>query len=234
MVINLSFPSPLLSSVSNGEGMTTESAVVPNEAPTAILLQNSMVAQMNGMIPMYSNGNDLGEYLLEPVQKALQNAGVKVATIDVQKGSKIPEQVGSILSEVETFSSCIAHKWGCGGLPIEYEFLNSKIFRDKIVSWVNSGGRFIVKGGELRGGNWPAWFGKYWKFDDYYRTDLECNRSHWCKWYYKAKGSIAFAQAKSVLLRGVAPKDNLFNCCNFEDQCAVAVSMYGEGSVSWM
>jgi hypothetical protein len=177
--------------------------------------------------------NDLGEYLLEPVQEALQNAGVKVATIDVQKGSKVPEQVGSILSEVETFSSCIAHKWGCGGLPIEYEFLNSKIFREKIVSWVGSGGRFIVKGSKLRGGNWPAWFGKYWKFDSYYRTDLECNRSHWCKWYYKAKGSIAFAQAKSVMLRGVAPMDNLFNCCNFEDQCAVAVSKYGEGSVSF-
>mmetsp|Transcript_29074 Transcript_29074/g.58378 ORF Transcript_29074/g.58378 Transcript_29074/m.58378 type:complete len:117 (-) Transcript_29074:304-654(-) len=37
---------------SKGEGITTESDPVPNDAPTAILLQNSMVAHMNGMMPM--------------------------------------------------------------------------------------------------------------------------------------------------------------------------------------
>lgn len=54
IVIILSFL--LLSSslllLSNGEGITTESEVVPNEAPTAILLQNSIVAQINGIIPI--------------------------------------------------------------------------------------------------------------------------------------------------------------------------------------
>mmetsp|Transcript_29075 Transcript_29075/g.58382 ORF Transcript_29075/g.58382 Transcript_29075/m.58382 type:complete len:179 (-) Transcript_29075:73-609(-) len=43
---------PLSSSPSKGEGITTESDPVPNDAPTAILLQNSMVAHMNGMMPM--------------------------------------------------------------------------------------------------------------------------------------------------------------------------------------
>lgn len=42
----------LFSSSSKGEGMTTESEPVPNDAPTAILSQNSYVAQMNGIIPM--------------------------------------------------------------------------------------------------------------------------------------------------------------------------------------
>ena len=37
---------------SKGEGITTESDPVPNDAPTAILLQNSIVAHMNGMMPM--------------------------------------------------------------------------------------------------------------------------------------------------------------------------------------
>eukprot|EP00984_Skeletonema_dohrnii_P031771 scaffold24725_cov89-Skeletonema_dohrnii-CCMP3373.AAC.1 len=37
---------------SKGEGITTESDPVPNDAPTAILLQNSMVAHINGMMPM--------------------------------------------------------------------------------------------------------------------------------------------------------------------------------------
>lgn len=185
-----------------------------------------------------------GEFYAQNVQKALQCAGVEVAVVNVLKGSKVPEQVGSILSEVEKFSSCIILGWGSGGCAIEKEFGNSNIFRDKIVSWVNSGGRFIVQGERPQGyGNWPEWFGKTWESSDYYRTDYACNGKsendiHWCKWYHKAKGAITTTRynAKAVIISGVAPEDNLFNDIDDdidEGQSAVAVGKYGEGSVSF-
>lgn len=182
-----------------------------------------------------------GEYYAKDVQKALENAGVEVAVVNVLEGSKVPEQVGSILSVVETFSSCIALGWGSGGGRTEHQFGNSNIFRDKIVSWVNRGGRFIVQGERPEGyGNWPAWFGKSWKSSDYYRTYLECNGKsdddiHWCKWYHKAKGYAAAGtySAKAVYLSGVSPEDNLYSDCDDEGQSAVAVGKYGAGSVSF-
>ena len=198
-----------------------------------------------------------GEFYAENVQNALQYAGVEVVTVNVLKGSTLPEQVGSILSEVEQFSSCIVLGWGSGGCDIETEFGYSNVFRDKIVAWVNRGGRLIVQGERPQGyGNWPAWFGKSWESRDYFRTDYACNGKndadiHWCKWYHKAKGAITTQRynAKTVMLSGVAPEDNLFSTSDESrsyslvpmmsgrdiegGQSAVALGKYGEGSISY-
>ncbi|KAK1733119.1 hypothetical protein QTG54_016257 [Skeletonema marinoi] len=213
---------------------------------------NATCLLLDGMGPLGP-----GEFYAQNVQKSLQYAGVEVAVVNVLKGSKVPEQVGSILSEVEKFSSCIILGWGSGGCDIETEFGNSKIFRDKAVSWVNSGGRFIVQGERPQGyGNWPEWFGKSWESSDYFRTDYACNGKsdndiHWCKWYHKAKGAVTTTRynAKTVMLSGVAPEDNLFSTSDDSrsyslvpmmsgrdiegGQSAVAVGKYGEGSVSY-
>lgn len=45
-------PSSPIVMTSSGRGITTESEPVPKLAPTAILLQNSIVAQMNGIRPI--------------------------------------------------------------------------------------------------------------------------------------------------------------------------------------
>lgn len=184
-------------------------------------------------------------FYAQNVQKALQNAGVEVVVVDVLKGSKMPEQIGSILSEVESLSSCIALGWGSGGCAIERKFANSQIFRDSIVSWVNKGGRFIVQGERPEQyGNWPAWFGKSWKSSDYIRSDYICNGKsdddiHWCQWYHKAKGAIVTGRynVKAVLVSGVAPEENLFRDIDTdesEDESAVTLGKHGEGLVSFI
>ena len=198
-----------------------------------------------------------GEFYAENVENALRYAQVKFAMVNVLKGSKFPEQIGTILSEVENLSSCIVLWWGSAGCDIEIEFGNSSIFRDKVVGWVNGGGRFIVQGeNPQRYGNWPAWFGKNWESSDYVRTDYVCNGKsdadiHWCKWYHKSKSAVTTKRynAKAVLLSGVAPEDNLFSTSDESrsyslvpmmggreieaSQSAVSLGKYGKGSVSY-
>eukprot|EP00985_Skeletonema_marinoi_P017253 scaffold9385_cov93-Skeletonema_marinoi.AAC.1 len=139
---------------------------------------NASCLLLDGMGPLGP-----GEFYAQNVQKALQYACVEVAVVNVLKGSKVPEQVGLILSAVEKFSLCIILGWGSGGCDIETEFGNSNVFRDKAVSWVNSGGHYACDG----------------------KSD---NDIHWCKWYHKAKGAITTTRynAKAVMLSGVAQR----------------------------
>ena len=70
-----------------------------------------------------------GAFYVEGVQRALEMARVEYVIIDLLEGSRNPEQVGSILTEVGRFTSCIVLGWGSGGCDIEVEFGESKAFR---------------------------------------------------------------------------------------------------------
>ena len=192
---------------------------------------------------------DPGEFYAENVQKALRNAQVQVSVINVLKGSKIPEQIGSILSELEKLSSCIVLGWDEIG-ELENEFGTSHMFREQLLTWVDRGGRFIVQGEHIQeNGHWPAWFGKSWEASEYSRTTFSCNGKcdddiHWCKWYHKAKGAVTTDRynVKANMLAGVTPEDNLFGTTNESKspsgwniqagQSAIALGKYGDGLVS--
>mmetsp|Transcript_11043 Transcript_11043/g.16267 ORF Transcript_11043/g.16267 Transcript_11043/m.16267 type:complete len:288 (-) Transcript_11043:154-1017(-) len=214
---------------------------------------NATCLLLDGMGPLGP-----GEFYAQRVSSALADAGVEVAAVNVYKGSNLPEQIASILSKVHRFTSCIALGWGSGGTDIEMEFGESQDFREKIVNWVEGGGRFIVQGeNPQRYGNWPEWFGKTWTSADYYRTDHVChgksdNDVHWCKWYHRARGAITDSHnynVKAVLLSDVASEDNLFGTSEEsttyslvphmsgrdvdEGKCAIALGKCSEGSVSF-
>jgi len=154
-----------------------------------------------------------GAFYAEAVKAALARAGLKVATVDVTKKSGLFEQVGSVLHEVERFTSCIVLAVGAGGEEEQVEFAENVSFRKRLVAWVERGGRLIVQG--ERGG-WPEWFDKTWEHDDYRRTTHECRAKsvddvHWCKWYPEATGSVTSSiNVKAVMMRGVPTEEILF------------------------
>ena len=202
-----------------------------------------------------------GSFYVTKLKASLERIGLQYVVVDVMKGSKVPQQIGSILSRDPRFTSCIALGWGSGGTNIELEFGRSKPFQRDVTAWVkNNGGRFIVQGeNPTRYGNWPSWFEKStWKTGEYRRTNHVCNAKnengvHWCsKWYHSAPGAIVTDNSynvKAVMLNGVDPSDALFatgsgskshSLVSFmagqdieEGMCAVAVGKYGEGSVSY-
>lgn len=201
-----------------------------------------------------------GEFYKNRVQQSLGEAGVKVTTINLYKGTHLPLQVASILHEIQCrYESCIILGWGSGDTSIEYEFADNQDFKKSIISWVQRGGRFIIQGEGIRKMNWPKWFGKdTWQQGDYYRTDHACYSNseddiHWCKWYHKAKGAKTNGgppyNVKAVMLKGVSPEETLFgtteNSRSYslvpfmrdheigEGQCAIAHGQFGEGSISF-
>lgn len=200
-----------------------------------------------------------GSFYAEGVTDALVGAGVKVTTINLYKGNYLPDQVASVLNELDRYTSCIILGWGSGDAEIETAFANSEKFKKTLISWVRKGGRFIVQGERPKfRGNWPKWFGKEWKQADYCRTDYFCfansdSDPHWAKWYHQAKGTLTNTNgkynAKAVLLKNVDVEDVLFGTTEDsstyslvpqmrgqdveEGQCAVAHGKYGDGSVSF-
>lgn len=197
-----------------------------------------------------------GEFYTKGVQAALARAGVRVVTVDVAKAPGLFQQVGSVLSEVGRFTSCIALAVGAADLEAEREFADNLYFREKLTAWVERGGRLIVQG-ERAGlmGNWPEWFDKTWECSDYRRTTHECRAKsnddvHWCEWYHGAEGSVtADINVKAVMMTSVATEDVLFGTTNSsvshslvpfmagleveEGLVAVAFGSFGEGSVSF-
>ena len=188
-----------------------------------------------------------GSFYTKGVLKALQKARVEVAVVNVlMKGST--KQVGSILSEKECFSSCIALGWGSGDSDFDsiiqamlHTPLASEHFGKIIAPWVERGGRFIIQGeNPHRFSGWPKWFGKSWKgSSDNGCTDYVCNGKsdddiHWCKWYHKAEGAITTGRynVTAASISGVAPEDNLFRDTD-TDESAVALAKYGKGSISY-
>lgn len=184
-----------------------------------------------------------GSFYAEKVQKALHNAQVEVAVVNILKGSKVTEQIISILSEVESISSFIALGWGSHASGFESMLqamiqtpLSSQDFGEAIVPWVNKGGRFIVQGVNPNNfSDWPKKFGKSWKGSGFSRSDYVCNGksdddTHWCKWYHKAAGAITTASynAKAALIS----EDNLFQDIETSES-AIALAKYGEGSISF-
>jgi hypothetical protein len=142
-----------------------------------------------------------GSFDVTRVKASLERIGMQYIAVNVMKGSKVPKQIGSILTAVSTFTSCIALWWGSGGSKTELEFGRSESFRRDITAWVhNNGGRFIVQGeNSTRYGNWPSCLtilpGKAPSTDDR-RTTHVCNAKndndiHWCSsWYHTASGAI--------------------------------------------
>jgi len=140
-----------------------------------------------------------GSFDVTRVKASLERIGMQYIAVNVMKGSKVPEQIGSIWTEVSTFTSCIATGWGSGGSKTELEFGRSESFRRDITAWVhNNGVLFIVQGeNSTRYGNWPSWFDNTtWKSSEYRRTTHVCNAKndndfHWCSsWYHTASGAI--------------------------------------------
>lgn len=197
-----------------------------------------------------------GEFYTKAVKAALARAGTKVATVDVTKKPDLFEQVGSVLCEVGRFTSCIALAVGAGDTEAETEFAESIHFRERLIAWVERGGRLIVQGERAAMmGKWPEWFDKTWECSDYRRTTHECRAKsqddvHWCKWYPEAEGSVtANINVKAVMMRGVATEDILFGSTSSsvshslvpfmaglgveEGLAAVAFGKFGEGSVSF-
>jgi len=201
-------------------------------------------------------------FYLTNVKASLERIGLNYVVVDVTKGSDVPKQIGSILSNVvPTFTSCIVLGWGSGGTKTELEFGRSNLFRRDITAWVhNNCGRFIVQGeNPTRYGNWPSWFDKpTWKTSQYIRTSHVCNAKdengiHWCsKWYCTAPGAIVTDNSynvKAVLIDGVDPGDALFVTGTEskskslvpsmaghhieQSMCAVAIGKYGKGSISY-
>lgn len=197
-----------------------------------------------------------GQFYTKAVKAALKRAGTIVATVDVTKTAGLFQQVGSVLLDSARFTSCIALAVGGADMEAEREFAENIPFREKIVDWVERGGRFIVQG-ERAGmmGNWPEWFDKTWETSDYRRTTHECRAKsrddvHWCKWYPGAKGAVTTdINVKAVMMRGVATEDILFGTTSSsvshsnvpfmagegleEGLAAVAFGKFGEGSVSF-
>lgn len=192
-----------------------------------------------------------GAFYAKGVKAALARAGLKVATVDVTKKPGLFEQVGSVLHEVERFTSCIVLAVGAGGEEEQVEFSENVSFRKRLVAWVEKGGRLIVQG--ERGG-WPEWFDKTWEHNDYRRTTHECRAKsvddvHWCTWYPQAEGSVTSSiNVKAVMMRGVPTEEILFGTTGSSVShsnvpfmaglpmenglAAVALGKFGEGSVS--
>lgn len=194
-------------------------------------------------------------FYAKAVQAALARAGTGVATVDVTRKPGLFRQVGSALCELGRFTSCVALGLGSGGAEeAEQEFAESVAFREKLVAWVERGGRLLVQG-ERDVGDWPGWFGRTWQCSDYRRTTHECRAKsrddvHWCEWYPEAEGSVtAGINVKAVMLKGVAAEDVLFGTSDSsvshslvpfmagqeveEGLAAVALGKVGEGSVSF-
>jgi len=223
-------------------------AVATTKPPSCLIL--------DGMGP---SGPD--SFYVTKIKASLERIGLQYVVVNVIIGSNIPKQIGSILSEVSTFTSCIALGWGSGGTSTELEFGRSNSFRRDITSWVrNNCGRFIVQGeNPTRYGNWPSWFDKpTWRTSQYMRTSHVCNAKnendiHWCsKWYCTAPGAIVTDNSynvKAVMLDGVDPGDALYATGTESKSyslvpsmggqdiergmCAVAIGKYGKGSVSY-
>ena len=181
-----------------------------------------------------------GQFYAKAVQAALARAGLKVATVDITKKPGLFEQAGSVLHELERFTSCIVLAVGAGGEEEQVEFAENLRFRERLIAWVERGGRLVVQG--ERGG-WPEWFDKTWEYDDYRRTTHECRAKtrgdvHWCKWYPEAQGSITSSiNVKAMMMTGVPMEEILFGLPKSSELVefgwtAVALGKFGEGLVS--
>eukprot|EP00752_Nemacystus_decipiens_P018234 g16362.t1 len=193
-------------------------------------------------------------YYTKGAQAALARAGAKVATVDVTKKPGLFHQVGHVLSEAGRFTACIVLNLGADDIEAEEEFAANMNFRQKLCAWVERGGRLIIRS-ERAIGNWPEWFGKTWKHDDYRRTTHECRAKfrddvHWCKWYPEAKGAITTTiNVKAVMMACVPAEEVLFGTTSSsvshslvptmrglkvaEGLAAVALGKFGEGLVSF-
>eukprot|EP00752_Nemacystus_decipiens_P018235 g16363.t1 len=196
-------------------------------------------------------------YYTKGVDAALARAGAKVATVNVNisKPFVILDQVGHVLSEAGRFTACIILSLTSVDLDAEEEFAANMNFRQKLCAWVERGGRLIIRS-ERAIGNWPEWFGKTWKHDDYRRTTHECRAKfrddvHWCKWHPEAEGAITTTiNVKAVMMACVPTKEVLFGTTSSspvshslvptmrglkvaEGLAAVALGKFGEGLVSF-
>jgi len=195
---------------------------------------------------------------MKGARRELLDAGVHVMVVDATKGSKIPEQVASLLLSKNKAppDAIIMLGWGAGGTDIEEEFATNSTFREAAKSWCRAGGRFIVQGERVgMFGDWPMWFDKAWKNGEYVRTDHRCfaagpDAVHWWNEYANAKGAVTSTyNVKACMITDVEPADVLFgtadNAASYSlvpsmqgrsigsGQVAIAVSQYGEGTVSF-
>lgn len=149
-----------------------------------------------------------GQFYMKAVKAALKRAGMIVATVDVTKTDGLFQQVGYALLESGRFTSCVALGVGHDDMETEREFAEDLRFRERVIDWVERGGRFVVQGENAgRMGNWPEWFDKTWDTTKYGGDIHECRAKseydvHWCsKWYSGAKGAVTTdIHIKSVMM----------------------------------
>lgn len=184
-------------------------------------------------------------------------AGVKVATIGLTRGSHVPEQIASILKKREDVKSLILLGMVSGDSEYEEQVINSQVFRVALVAWVEAGGTFLVQGERTAsaGGDRPPWFGKNWRDVEYRRTVHSCFAKSeadppWCQWYRSANGAVLDKiSVKACMLDSVDPEECLFGTTPDsvsqslvpmmagvslgEGLCAVALGRFGEGTASF-
>lgn len=196
---------------------------------------------------------------MKGAKREMLDSGVNVTVVDATKGSKIPEQVASLLLSNKPPSALLMLGWGSGEGDIQMDFAVCEKYRDAAVQWCRNGGRFMVQGERVGVfGEWPSWFGKPWKSGTISKTDHTCFAAgsdatvHWCSdWYKDCRGAVTggYKMVQACMLCDVDPADALFatkeDAKSFSPvpghggqsigagQTAIAFSWYGEGTVSF-
>lgn len=171
------------------------------------------------------------------IRDELLRLGIPVASFDVEKGARIPEQVASLLVEHGErlkkkddseqgnndgviYKTVIMLGWGAGSDEMALAFGRNANFEAAAKAFTKAGGNFLVQGERIKlcCGDWPAWFDKSWTDGSYFRTDHTCfavpkagQIQHWCKWYHKAKGALlGNLNVKACMVEGVPADEVLF------------------------